>query len=109
MIRAGVITLALLGSLGACTDPAKAILFDGMRYSGRLQADREDKARFSATAAPVSQGLDGAREAARYEGTRYCVRKYGSSIIDWSRSPDDEAETLSIVDDRLIVEGRCVQ
>ncbi|MEP5154534.1 hypothetical protein [Planktotalea sp.] len=93
----------------ACEDPQHAVLFDGMRYSGRLQADKEAKRNFTATAAPVSQGLDGAREAARFEGTSYCVRKYGSSDIIWTASPDAEATALSVVDDKLTVQGRCAE
>ena len=94
-------------ALAGCEDPKKAVLFDGMRYFGRLQADSENKRNFSATVAPVSQGLDGAREAARFEGTTYCVRKYGSSDITWALSPDAEATELSVADDKLTVQGRC--
>lgn len=109
MIRSAIICGAALLTLAGCEDPKKAILFDGMRYSGRLQADSENKRNFTATVAPVSQGLEGAREAARYEGTTYCVRKYGSSDIAWSLGPDAEATGLSVVDDQLTVQGRCAE
>ena len=80
-----------------------------MSFKGRLKADKEDKRSFVATAAPVSQGLDGAREAARYEGTTYCVRKYGRSEINWVASPGAKATALNIVEDTLTVQGRCAE
>jgi len=104
MIRAAFILPALV-ALTACEDPKKAVLFDGQRYAGRTQVDSEDKRRFVATAGPVSQGLDGAREAARYEGTTYCIRRYGRSDIAWTIDPD--SETPQVVDDQLTVQGRC--
>lgn len=108
MKKLAFIPLALF-ALAGCEDPKDAVLFDGMRYSGRLSAEKEDKRSFVATVAPVSQGLDGAREAARHEGTVHCVRRYGSSDINWSASPDAEATALNIQDDILTVQGRCAE
>lgn len=109
MIRSAIISAAALLMLAGCEDPKNATLFDGMRFAGRLQADSEDKRAFTATVAPVSQGLEAAREAARYEGTTYCVRKYGSSDINWTLSPDAEATALSVTEDQLTVQGRCAE
>lgn len=108
MMRTAVILSTLL-LLAGCADPAKEVLFDGMRYSGRLNADSDDKRSFVATVSPVSQGLEAAREAARYQGTRYCVRKYGRSDIDWTVSPDAKADALQFVDDVMTVQGRCAE
>lgn len=105
-MRAAWILPAML-ALTACEDPKKAVLFDGQRYVGRTQADSEDKRNFIATAGPVSQGLEGAREAARYEGTTYCIRRYGRSEIIWVLDPD--AEVPAIADDIMTVQGRCVE
>ena len=109
MIRTAIISGAALLVLAGCEDPKNAVLFDGQRFSGRLQADSENKRNFTATVAPVSLSLEGAREAARYEGTTYCVRKYGSSDIIWALSPDAEATALSVADDQLTVQGRCAE
>lgn len=109
MIRATLICCVALSVLAGCSDPKKQVLFEGMSFKGRLQADKKDKRNFVASAAPVSQGLDAAREAARYEGTTYCIRKYGRSDIEWSASPDAEATALSIVEDTLSVQGRCAE
>ncbi|MGH1578310.1 hypothetical protein [Planktotalea sp.] len=96
-------------TLAGCEDPRKSILFDGHRFSGRLKVDGESKRDFVATVSPVSQSLEGAREAARHEGTTHCVRNYGSSDINWTLSPDAEATALSIVEDELTVQGRCAE
>jgi len=109
MIRAAFISCAALAVLAGCSDPTKLVLFDGQQFVGRLKADKDDKRNFVATSAPVSRSLEGAREAARFEGTSYCVRKYGRSDIEWSVSPEAEATELSIVDDVLTVQGRCAE
>ena len=109
MIRVAIISCLALSVLGGCTDPKKQVLFDGMSFKGRLNADKEDKRSFIASAQPVSQGLEGAREAARFEGTTYCIRKYGRSEIDWVASPDADATALNIVEDTLTVKGRCAE
>ena len=109
MIRAAIICLLALGALVGCSDPDKQVLFDGLSFNGRLNADKEDKRSFVASVKPVSQGLEGAREAARYEGTTYCIRKYGNSAIDWTAGPDAEATALNIVEDTLTVRGRCAE
>lgn len=107
MIRFALICSFALGALAGCSDPTRQVLFDGLPFKGRLSADKDDKRNFVATAAPVSQSLEGAREAARFEGTSYCVRKYGRSDIEWAASPDAEATALNIVEDVLTVQGRC--
>lgn len=108
-MRAVALIFPALVALTGCADPSKAILFEGLSFKGRLQADKEDKRSFVATAGPVSQSLDGAREAARYEGTTYCIRKYGRSDIDWTLDPEAEEASLQIADDLLTVQGRCAE
>jgi hypothetical protein len=109
MIRLAIILSVAFATLAGCSDPTKAVYFDGKQFSGRLQADKEDKRSFTATSAPVSQSLEGAREAARFEGTTYCVRKYGRSEIDWIASPEADATALNISEDVLTVQGRCAE
>lgn len=109
MIRAAVISTAALALLAGCSDPSDAVRFDGQLFKGRLQVMDGDKRSFTATVEPVSASLEGAREAARYEGTTYCVRKYGRSDIDWTASPEAEATALNISEDTLTVQGRCAE
>ena len=109
MIRATLICVGVIGLLAGCSDPDKMVLFDGQKFNGRLQADKEDKRNFVASASPVSQSLEGAREAARFEGASYCVRRYGRSDIEWVASPEAEATALNVVEDVLTVQGRCAE
>ncbi len=101
--------IVVLVGLAGCAPPDNAVLFDGQRYFGRLQADSEDRRAFTATVSPVSKGLAGAREAARHEGTYYCVTKYGHSYITWTIDPDAPETSFDLSDDRLTVQGRCTE
>lgn len=104
------LTIALMATMGltACGPDDDTILFDGQYYRTRL-SDTEARHIFTVTARPVSASLEGAREAARYEATSYCVRNYGSSRIAWTVGPDDPEETLPIADDTLTLQGACPQ
>lgn len=79
--------------------------FDEQRF--RIKAakvSKEDRARFTVAVSPASATLDGAREAAAYGGTEYCIQQYGTSVIAWVHSPEDEPR---IDGDKLLVEGVC--
>lgn len=109
MIRTAIISALSCAVLAGCSDPSDAVLFDGQQFAGSLKADEADKRSFTASVSPVSASLEGAREAARYEGTTYCVRNYGRSDIDWAASPEAETIALNIVEDTLTVQGRCAE
>ncbi len=84
------------------------VKFDGVVFRSKSEIpDKKDKKFFQVTVQPVSASLDGAREAGRWEGTRYCVRNYGSSRISWEIGPDTDVTSLPISDDRLTLRGRC--
>ncbi|AEI94467.1 MULTISPECIES: hypothetical protein [Roseobacter] len=101
--------LMIIGlTLTACGPDDDAISFDGQFFNARLKSERgADRAQFSVTVRPVSASLEGAREAARYEATVYCVNSFGRSDVDWVVGPDDESETLTIENDTLLLQGRC--
>jgi hypothetical protein len=100
-----LLTLTALGVLAGCQTQER-ILFDGKYF--RTKASNVDKQRdqFTVTVRNASQSIEGAREAGRYEGTRYCVGNYGSSDIVWAVGPDTPG-ALRLVDDRLIFRGAC--
>jgi hypothetical protein len=85
------------------------ILFDGQAF--RAKAKVVDKkvspADFSVVVNGVSASLDGAREAGRYEGTKFCIENFGSSRIEWKVGPDTEPQQLQISDDKLTFAGTC--
>jgi predicted small secreted protein len=103
------ISLALAATvvLAACNRGEEDILFDGQKYKTKARKEADDLAVFVASITPVSASLDGAREAGRYEGTKYCIENYGTSKIKWTVGPDTDPETLTISDDTLVFRGEC--
>jgi hypothetical protein len=96
-------------ALTACGPDDDDILFDGQFFRASIDTDRATRDQFTVTARPVSASLIGAREAARYEATVYCVNRYGRSDIIWTVGPDSPDEQLPISNDTLTLQGRCPQ
>jgi hypothetical protein len=110
MTRAGIIAgaLALAIGLSACAKREAPVLFDGYAFKAKLSKAREDKRDFVVTVENAGQSLDGAREAGRYEATKYCMNTRGSSDIDWTAGPDDAEDALQVTDGILTFAGRCI-
>lgn len=110
-LRPALLTAALLIAalmLSACSGrKADRVAFDGVFF--RSTAGKVDKQvdQFEITVSPASASIDGAREAGRYEATRYCIRNFGTSDVAWTEGPDAEDGTLTIANDRLILRGTC--
>ncbi|WP_299148650.1 hypothetical protein [uncultured Tateyamaria sp.] len=103
----GALLIAAL-ALSACAErKADRVAFDGQFF--RSNASKVDKQRnqFEISVSPVSASLEGAREAGRYEATRYCIGIFGSSNVDWIEGPDAEDGTLRISGDKLLLRGTC--
>ena len=106
----GVMACVCAGLLiSACTRPEDRITFGG--YHFRADAKPIDKkktlADFNVVVRDVAQSLDGARAAGGYEGTRYCIKNFGTSRIDWTVGPATEPQNLQIADGRLYFQGTC--
>ena len=107
MVRLGAIAILTAG-LTACGPDEDDILFDGQFFRASIDSERATREKFTLTVRPASASLLGAREAARYEATVYCVNRYGSSKIKWiGASPDSEDADLTIRDDKLFMQGEC--
>lgn len=105
----GVCLLTAGVMLAAC-QPAdgERVAFDGIFFrSSASPADRKDRQAFDVSVRPFSASAEGAREAGRYEATRYCVSRYGTSDIVWTNGPDAEDGTLIVDNDRLMLSGQC--
>lgn len=100
--------LATAIGLAGCGPDEDTIAFDDQFYKTRVK-DLDARHRFVVTASPVSASLVGAREAARYEATRYCVNNYGSSAIRWDVGPDDPDAAMPISNNTLTLQGTCPQ
>ncbi len=93
--------------LTGCGPDEDDILFDGQFYRAKISTERGARQDFTVSVRPVSASLEGAREAARYEATVYCVNNYGSSDISWVVGPDAEDAALPISNDTLLLQGSC--
>ncbi|WP_425080960.1 hypothetical protein [Ruegeria arenilitoris] len=106
---AGVLTLSLVSACGGITSSSDRVLFDGKYF--RAKAKPVDKKKmpteFTVVVNGVSASLDGAREAGRYEGTKFCIKNFGSSSIAWKVGPDTEPQNLRVSDDKLTFAGAC--
>ncbi|KIC42088.1 hypothetical protein RA27_01390 [Ruegeria sp. ANG-R] len=109
-----VTAMILAGSLlvTACGNaPSKAtrVAFDGVffRASAKHVNKKAAPTEFTVTVNGVSQSLDGAREAGRYEGIKFCIDNFGSSRIAWKVGPDTEPQKLRIENDKLNFAGTC--
>ena len=100
--------LASCGAVGKLRSK-KGLLFDGKQF--RAQSDKvgEEREEFIVTVSRASQSAEGAREAGRHEANSYCIKNYGRSDMEWApgQGPDDANITARIVDDKLVLRGRC--
>ena len=108
-MRVGMALLVSVVALSACGPDDDDILFDGQFFRAKLKSERSTPDEFVVTTSPVSASLLGAREAARYEATVYCVNRFGRSDIVWAVGPDDPDEQMPISNDTLTLQGRCPQ
>ncbi len=103
-----VLALALIGALAACSGGApKSYPFDGVHFNAKARAVNKKVTRsiFTVQVAQASRSFKGAREAGRYEATRYCIENYGTSDITWEIGPDSPG--LVLADDTLTLKGKC--
>ena len=108
MMMRSVIFCVMAGVLVAgCTAREDRILFDGQYFRAKASKDRDDRRIFTATVKPVSASVEGAREAGRYEGIKYCISEYGTSDIQWVAGPDAEPQTWTLDGDTAVFKGIC--
>lgn len=98
---------AVAAVLAGCTPKEDRITFDGKYFRTKISKVDGQRDVFTLLVKNASQSIDGAREAARYDATVYCVNLYGSSDITWVVGPDSPSESLRLVDDSLTFSGSC--
>lgn len=108
-MKTPILILTLAGLvLSACVETSKRVRFDGEFYRSRVNAASGDRHNFVVSVGPISRGVNGAREALRYEGTLYCVGNFGTSDILWQSDPvTGPVQALSREGNRLVARGRC--
>lgn len=110
LVKAGaVVALAFTAACGIIRTSEDQIVFDGQVFRAKAKpVDRRNSPTdFTVVVSDVSKSLQGAREAGRFEGTKFCVQNFGSSRIAWTVGPDSDPENLRISDDKLVFVGRC--
>lgn len=105
VLRGVVVVLAGLG-LTACAD-SNPQLFDGIAFQTDVKSKRKTRRDFTVSVKPAAASLEGAREAARWESARHCIKYYGSSVVDWSVGPETDYGQIAISDGKAVFAGRC--
>jgi hypothetical protein len=100
-----VVASTLVAACSGTSRNVNAVKFDGHYFAGRASKSGADPHSFSVRIRNAAKSIAGAREAARYEATIYCIQQFGTSDIIWSIGPDDEAISLS--NRSLTLAGRC--
>ena len=100
-----VVASTLVAGCSGTIRNVNAVKFDGHYFAGRASKSSVDPHGFSVRIRNAAKSIAGAREAARYEATIYCIEQFGTSDIIWSIGPDDEAISLS--NGSLTIAGRC--
>lgn len=106
-MRMLVFLMASVILIAGCTDKEKRVFFDGKYYPAKAKKVKGDRESFVVNVRKTAQGLNGAREAGRHAGVKYCVETFGYSEIDWQVGPDAETAQLSTAKGNLVLRGRC--
>ena len=92
-----------------CSNPFELeenkVSFDGYYFSSKLSRSKLDDRSFDLTVKRANRSLSGAREAGRYEATRFCIKNFGTSDIKWVLGPDDQS--IGLTGKVLKLSGQC--
>ena len=97
--------LILLGCSNPLTLEENKVSFDGYYFPYKLVRNKVDDRSFDLTVKRANRSLPGAREAGRYEATRFCIKIFGTSDIKWFLDPDDE--NIGLTGRVLKLSGQC--
>ncbi len=90
----GLVTSSFLIMMG-CSNPFELeenkVSFDGYYFLSKLSRSKLDDRSFDLIVRRANRSLSGAREAGRYEATRFCIKNFGTSDIKWVSGPDDQS------------------
>ena len=104
----GLATSSFLIMMG-CSNPLELeenkVSFDGYYFSSKLSRSKLDDRSFNLTVKRANRSILGAREAGRYEATRFCIKNFGTSDIKWVLGPDDQS--IGLTGKVLKLSGQC--
>ena len=82
------------------------VAFEGVKFRANLNKVKGDDFAFSVSVKNAEKNLKGAREAGRYEATKFCIERLSTSDIKWIYGPD--SDMLPLQDGNLKLSGKCV-
>ena len=107
-LNLGLATCSFLIVVG-CSNPFELeenkVSFDGYYFSSKLSRNKSDNRSFDLKVRRANRSLLGAREAGRYEATRFCIKNFGTSDIKWVLGPDDQS--IGLTGKVLKLSGQC--
>jgi len=93
----------------SCSNPFELeenkVSFDGYYFSSKLSRNKSDNRSFDLKVRRANRSLLGAREAGRYEATRFCIKNFGTSDVKWILGPDDQS--IGLTGKVLKLSGQC--
>jgi outer membrane murein-binding lipoprotein Lpp len=95
--------------LAGCANDEGRVAFDGHFFRAKVSKVDGQRDVFQVRVKDAAQSIDGARAAARYEATKYCVGLYGNSDIIWTLGPDAPTSALRMDGGARTFQGRCPQ
>lgn len=112
MRRTTILVVAYLGLSGCAILPSNPFAGAAPRadlpYRADLSVARRGQPEFAVVVAAPGAPLEAFRESARFPGTRYCLRYFGSSEIAWKRDPASRDWAVHYgTGGRPVVAGRC--
>ena len=82
---------------------------EGVRFRSRVAGLEGDARAFSVATRGAGRAVPLALEAARVEGLRFCLRRFGGTEIAWAQGPDQPPERVALREDgALVLTGRCL-
>ena len=107
-LNLGLATCSFLIVMG-CSNPFELeenkVSFDGYYFSSKLSRNKSDNRSFDLKVRRANRSLIGAREAGRYEATRFCIKNFGTSDVKWILGPDDQS--IGLTGKVLKLSGQC--
>ena len=107
-LNLGLATCSFLIVMG-CSNPFELeenkVSFDGYYFSSKLSRNKSDNRSFDLKVRRANRSLVGAREAGRYEATRFCIKNFGTSDVKWILGPDDQS--IGLTGKVLKLSGQC--
>ena len=107
-LNLGLATCSFLIVMG-CSNPFELeenkVSFDGYYFSSKISRNKSDNRSFDLKVRRANRSLIGAREAGRYEATRFCIKNFGTSDVKWILGPDDQS--IGLTGKVLKLSGQC--